>query len=469
MAMIAVAVVAAAAGYWWMNRPAERYKPDNSGLYPIIVNGKYGFMDRSGKTVIAPQFDLTSGFSEGLASVRIGPKWGYINTKGVVAITPQFDASLPFLYGRARVELGNRWGYIDKDGKYIGSPTFLWATEFSGDFAPVQTADRVFALVDRSGKVVLLEKVEQLSYGFTGGLIPAASGGKWGFIRTTGKWAIDPQFESAGNFADGLAPVKVGGRTGYIDEKGKFVINPQYDPDWNSEFYDGYARFGISGKFGFIDTKGHVVVDAKFLDAGRFTDGLAAVKTADGWGFIDRTGKMVINPQFDSAWMFENGLAHVWIAGKDAYLTKTGAFVVDPFPGTTIAKERARLAAEALQAQIDAAAAAGASYLKEFLGTWTDRDNRSLLELSYVDRRIRIRECSVADATEGVEYFGRYSDGTITAIGNARDFYKFQFPEFKVLPTGELLITCGACGPDGFKRTTKQMPNIPFKRPVNRD
>ncbi len=47
MAIVAAVVVVAAAGYWWMNRPPGRYKPDNSGLYPITVNGKYGFMDRS--------------------------------------------------------------------------------------------------------------------------------------------------------------------------------------------------------------------------------------------------------------------------------------------------------------------------------------------------------------------------------------------------------------------------------------
>src|ERR1019366_6092896 len=56
MAIVAALVVIAAAGYWWMNRPPGRYKPDNSGLYPINVNGKFGFMDRSGKTVITPQF-----------------------------------------------------------------------------------------------------------------------------------------------------------------------------------------------------------------------------------------------------------------------------------------------------------------------------------------------------------------------------------------------------------------------------
>lgn len=67
----------------------------------------------------------------------LGTKWGYINTKGVVAITPQFDFAMPFRYGRARVQLASRYGYIDKEGKYIGSPTFLWASEFSGEFAAV--------------------------------------------------------------------------------------------------------------------------------------------------------------------------------------------------------------------------------------------------------------------------------------------------------------------------------------------
>jgi len=345
LAIGAAVVIILAAGYWWMNRPSGRYKPDNGGLYPINVNGKYGFMDRSGKTVITPQFDLAAGFSEGLAAVRVGPKWGYINTKGVVAITPQFDGAHPFRYGRATVFLGGRCGFIDKDGKYISSPTFLIAAEFFGDVASAQTADRVWVLVDRSGKLTLLDKVDSLGYAFAGGLMPAASGGKWGFIDATGKWIIDPQFERAGDFADGRAPVVVGGRMGYIDSKGKFVVNPQYDPDWDSEFYDGYARFASGGKYGFIDTKGRVVVEAKFLDAGNFSDGLSPVKTADGWGFIDRVGKMVISPEFDSAEVFQNGLARVTVLGKEAYVTTTGVFVVDPFPGTTVRAERARLVA----------------------------------------------------------------------------------------------------------------------------
>jgi len=340
-----------------MNRPPERYKADNSGLYPINVNGKYGFMNRSGKTVIAPQFDGAFGFSEGLAQVRVGTKSGYINTKGVLVITPQFDAATQFQFGRAAVKLccgnwgqqkpGDRYGYIDKDGKYISSPDFRWAGMFSGDLAPVLTADGVPAFVNRSGKMAMSGKFESLS-GFTAGLALARSGGKWGYIDTTGKWVVDPQFEWARNFADGLAPVMVGGRTGYIDEKGKFVVNPQYDS--GDEFYEGLASFGSGGRYGLIDTKGRVVVDAQFLGVGHFSDGLAPVKTEEGWGFIDRTGKTVVSPQFDSAEGFQNGLARVMALGKEAYVTTAGTFVVNPFPGATVGAERARLAAEAAKA-----------------------------------------------------------------------------------------------------------------------
>ena len=352
IAIIAVVVVVAAAGYWWMNRPPGSYKPDNSGLYPINVSGKYGFMDRAGKTVITPQFDATYGFSEGLGSVKIGTKWGYINTKGVVAITPQFDFAMPFRYGRARVQLANRYGYIDKEGKYIGSPTFLWASEFSGEFAAVQTADRALALVNQSGKTVLLAQVDTLGYAFNSGLLPAASGGKWGFMDTTGKWVIDPQFEGVAGFADGRAPVKVGGRIGYVDLTGKFVVNPQYDQ--GNAFDEGYASFANGGKWGFIDTKGQEVCAAKFLAVGNFSDGLAPAQTEDGWGFIDRKCKLVVSPQFDGAESFQNGLAHVTALGKEAYVTTAGSFVVNPFPGTTVLAEKARRAAEAA----DAAAAA---------------------------------------------------------------------------------------------------------------
>jgi len=413
-------VVVVAAGYWWMNRPAERFKPDNGGLYRINVDGKFGFMDRNGKTVIAPQFDLAGEFSEGLANVKVGTKSGYINTKGVVAITPQFDDAGPFRYGRAGVRLGNRFGFIDKDGKYISSPDFSWAGQFSGDLAPVRTADGVMAFVNRSGKLELAGKAESLMpFGFTAGLAPAASGGKWGFIDATGKWTIDPQFERAGNFSDGLAPVVVGGRTGYIDSKGKFVVNPQYD--FGDEFFEGRAVFTSTGKMGFIDTKGSVVCDAKFLAAGHFSDGLAAVKTEDGWGFIDRTGRMVVSPKFDSASMFQNGLALVTVGGKEAYVTTAGAFVIDPFPGRSASPAHAEQPNPPASPTVTPSTSVPATPQKAQVGAYNDFNSRGNVAAQNGDFEKAIalwQEAIPLDPSPAVKCRGEFQRNSIKAAND---------------------------------------------------
>ncbi len=359
--------------------------------------------------------------------MRVGTKWGYINTKGAVAITPQFNGAGGFRYGRAIVILGDRYGFIDRDGKYISSPTFRWAVPFSGDWTPVQTSDGTFALVDRSGKVVVLDKVQQLGYSLTARIIPAASGGKWGFIDTTGKWVIDPQFEEVKYFADGLAPVRVGGRWGYIDQKGKFIVNPQYDRGF--EFSEGLAWFENGGKFGFVDSKGRVVVDAKFLAASGFSEGLAPVKTDDGWGYIDPTGKMVVSPQFDMASSFQNGLALVTVLGKVAYITTTGAFVVDPFPGPERARMAAQVAAK-VNASVDCESeACGVAVLE---AAKANAANRSRLEGEWVGTTGRLT-IAIDGSIVGAVYFpltgGRVTewegpglDGSKLYFSGAKDF-----------------------------------------------
>lgn len=61
------------------------------------------------------------------------------------------------------------------------------------------------------------------------GLYRIAQGGKYGYIDTTGKLVINPQFDNAGDFHNGLATIGLGGRYGYIDTTGKIAINPQFD------------------------------------------------------------------------------------------------------------------------------------------------------------------------------------------------------------------------------------------------
>jgi hypothetical protein len=54
--------------------------------YGIKWEGKWGYIDKDGKFVIAPQFDSTYRFEAGIAQVSVGTgeneKSGYIDTTG---------------------------------------------------------------------------------------------------------------------------------------------------------------------------------------------------------------------------------------------------------------------------------------------------------------------------------------------------------------------------------------------------
>lgn len=63
------------------------------GLALIKLEGKYGYIDKSGKLVIKPQFGEAYSFSEGLALVKIQGSNGYINRNGNLAIQTQFEHS----------------------------------------------------------------------------------------------------------------------------------------------------------------------------------------------------------------------------------------------------------------------------------------------------------------------------------------------------------------------------------------
>jgi hypothetical protein len=65
-------------------------------LARIKIGDKWGYIDKTGKFVINPQFDFARDFSEGLAAVKIGGKCGYINKTGKIVIKPQFDDARDF-------------------------------------------------------------------------------------------------------------------------------------------------------------------------------------------------------------------------------------------------------------------------------------------------------------------------------------------------------------------------------------
>lgn len=163
-------------------------------LFWVMENGKYGYIDKTGKVVIKPQYENTMGFNEGLAATKYGGKYGYIDTKGKWIIKPQFDFTYMFSDGLAMVEIDKKTAWIDKTGKIVIKP----------------------------------QEFEKTAVGFKEGRLAVKKGGKWGYLDKTGKMAIPPQFDEANEFSGGVAQVVTDGHQHHwMDRNGKILWSQQ--------------------------------------------------------------------------------------------------------------------------------------------------------------------------------------------------------------------------------------------------
>jgi hypothetical protein len=160
------------------------------------TDGKFGFIDNTGKVVIEAQFAGVGYFDKGLAWAKNTDKMaGFINPKGEWIIKPQFNDVKEFdpECGLARVKTGDKWAYINKAGEIIN--------------------------------INISESLDD----FFNGLAKGKKNDKIGYYDAKGEWAIQPQFDGARDFKNGFATVKVGEKWGIIDKSGKWVTEPKYD------------------------------------------------------------------------------------------------------------------------------------------------------------------------------------------------------------------------------------------------
>ena len=326
-------------------------------LYAITENGLWGYMDRSGRVVIAPQFDFAAPFSEGRANVRMGGEWGFIAPSGAWVVRPRYDYVAGFSDGRALVGKGRtmgarRYGFIDAAGVEVVPTELPFAWNYSEGLALVRmrkndtvgvlesllariglraSTDTGYAFLDRDGTVAF--RVPGLSAAsFSGGLAPFErdrgwfQSSTWGYLDRDGNVAVAPTLDGpAFRHIDGLARAGESGQIGFIDREGAFVIAPEYDLAF--AFADGLAPVKVDDLWGFVDTSGEVVISPQFRTALSFSEGLAPVQTETGWGFVNTSGDVVIPATYTRVDPFSRGLARVYENRLLRYVDASGAVV----------------------------------------------------------------------------------------------------------------------------------------------
>lgn len=251
----------------------------SSNLFPIELNGKWGYMDNSGKIRIMPQFYGAKDFSCGRAAVEVEntkDSWGFIDTRGKIVIQPKHYYPGDFVDGYSRV--WNKNGedfYINIFGKTVEAQHYI------------------------DGPLLAIEDDHKIYRGLE--WFRDSESGKCGYKNKNDKVVIAPQFDIAVRFSDGLAMVQNGEKCGFINTKGKIMIPYQFDIA--QPFSDGLS---LAGK----------------EEVGQIT-----------WFFINKSGKKVIDipKEYGQPSFFHHGLAKVNIKDKLAYINHEGKLIQPHF------------------------------------------------------------------------------------------------------------------------------------------
>ena len=204
----------------------------SEGLVAVKLNGKWGFIDKSGNEVVPLKYDWAGSFSEGLANVKLYGKFGFIDKSGKVVVPFEYDDAGAFSEGLARVCLFKRihidnigmdylWGFIDKSGDTVIPHLYYRVSDFHEGLANIGNAIITISepLIDKSNKWVQWPFREY--YGdwyFTEGFarVCSHSNHKWGFIDKSKKSVVPPKYDEARHFSEGLAAVSLNGKWGFI-------------------------------------------------------------------------------------------------------------------------------------------------------------------------------------------------------------------------------------------------------------
>ena len=132
-----------------------------------VVSGlDYGFLNPDGTALTPLQYQAVHSFSEDLAAVQEqsglwevqSGLWGFIDRTGATVIEAKYQDAGSFSCGLAAVcdSESYSWGYIDATGAWAIEPAFLKAYEFTpAGYAEVELDSGKYGVIDRAGKVLL--------------------------------------------------------------------------------------------------------------------------------------------------------------------------------------------------------------------------------------------------------------------------------------------------------------------------
>jgi len=215
----------------WLAKPQfdEIYSSDEEGGIILAKKGeKYGYIDKNGKVLLDFNYDYATGFSKGIAYVEKDGNFSYIDKNGKVLFNLE-----------AKNYLNNL--------KYADAGTYLFGSEFNGDYAIVTSEVGESFIIDRAGKYVSVPAgvlVQEYEINNNIAIIRKESSSEIGYLNIkTGKTLFSPH--SVTDFDNGYGIVDYGdGNIGVVDANLEYVNKKIHVGEASASFSNGIIYLG---------------------------------------------------------------------------------------------------------------------------------------------------------------------------------------------------------------------------------
>ena len=215
-----------------------------SGYAPVTVydentkNSEAYFINKKGQRVLATKEKYLSFglIVDGILSAKQqNGKYVYLNENFEKLFNEEYDFASTFNSGIAAVKKGNKWFFIDSKGKKLFDQEYLDVKLdeklicFRNERAFVSASVGKYMMIDTKGNQVGTEQYDDARLFLSELETVVKKGNQWFFIDKNGKNKSDETYEDARPYKNQLAAVKMNGHWGYVDTSEKIVIQPEFD------------------------------------------------------------------------------------------------------------------------------------------------------------------------------------------------------------------------------------------------
>jgi len=347
--------------YKWLVKTPSR------SFYAAHRDGKYLFLDLTGKEMIKPTFGLVIA-TDTNQFVRVQNDttklWAYFDiTKDSVAFQGRFEDAAGFKWGYAFVKNRNLWGVIDEKGKtvlpfqydhidylisnstpyfliqskgnyglvsskaiHLLTPEYELITAAIGQLLKVKKEEKYYVL-KLDGTEAGKNKYEKISNskedpGFPDWPAVIVKKKKYGLLDQNSQEIVKPEYESISYLGDNLYVCSLDAKKGILASNGAVLLPPSMEQILNQS--EKYLPVKQKGKWGYVFNTGKIMIVPTYEEVGSFHKNLAFAKLDEKWGVINKQGRWILKNEFDTVTYLADGRRRLQSTSKKVEITLKG-------------------------------------------------------------------------------------------------------------------------------------------------